>query len=211
MNKKVCDKCGNSYDETLDKCPVCNNLSSEFNITNPFLNSTTDKQEETSDVLETVPPTVVVMDVINNEDLLKKEETKEKVELNKKESIIFEPKIENKIEKINNRNTSLKKKKKKKNNTFYCYLLLIISMILLFIIILSTLNEFVAIPFFHYILTVVILIVGFNLSYRDIDVGYFLGIVGALSMIFMIYERDYISAIVGVYIFASSFRYMIKK
>ena len=204
MNKKVCDKCGNSYDETLDKCPVCNNLSSDFNVTNPFLNSTTDKQEGTSTVLETVPPTVVVMDVINNEEI-KKEET------NKKESIIFEPKIENKIEKINNRNTSLKKKKKKKNNTFYCYLLLIISMILLFIIILSTLNEFVAIPFFHYILTVIIFVVGFNLSYRDIEVGYFLGIVGALSMIFMIYERDYISAIVGVYIFASSFRYMIKK
>ena len=201
MNKKMCDNCGNTYDDTLDKCPFCNNVSNNYNVKNMFLNENNNIENNiNNDIAD--KPIVKMENVINNSELINSESNNK--------NIIFEPKIEQKIEKINNRNTSLKRIKKKKNNNFYSYFLLIISMVLLFIIMLSSFNEFLIIPFSHYVLTAVILIVSFSLSYRNNNVGYFLGMVGAISMIFMVYERDYISAIIGVYIFTSSFRYMIK-
>lgn len=209
MNKKVCDKCGNRYDDTLDKCPNCNDLSNSYNVKNMFLNNNDKKEEnlKTNNINSEEEPYVKGIDIIDNEELKKKNDNIQ----NKENSIFFDPIIENKIEKINNRNTSLKKKKKKQKNYFYSYLLLVLAMILLFIVVISSLTEFSLILFLHYALTVIILMLGFNLTFRDIDAGYFLGIVGGVSMIFMVSENDFISAIIGVYIFTSSFSYMIKK
>lgn len=130
----------------------------------------------------------------------------------KEDSIIFNDDLSIKEDIINKRNQSIKNiNKKKQNNSLYSYLLLVMGMILLFIIIFSTILEFSMIPFVHYILTVLFLFLSFSLTFQENDIGYYTAILASISMIFMIYERDYISALIGVYIFTSSFRCLIKK
>lgn len=149
--------------------------------------------------------------VENNESIITKSSiiTKESIIFDSK-SVIDEMDEDDRINIIKNRNTSLKKNKRK-NNQLYSYLLLLMAMILLFIIIFSCIQGFILLPFIHYIFTVISLFIAFNLSYRNIEAGYFIGLISSIAMILMVYEGDYISAIIGIYIFASSFRYLIKK
>ena len=172
MNKIVCSKCGNSYEDFFDDCPYCKSQSIELKE---------NKIEESS--------SSIIFDSCNEEELQKKEEI------------------------INKRNQSIKKinKKVNNNNKLFSYLMLVMGMILLFIIIFSSILGFVLIPFVHYILTILLLFLSFSLTNQNIEIGYFTATVASLSMILMIYERDYISAIIGIYIFISSFKYLLKK
>lgn len=148
----------------------------------------------------------------NNESIIAKSSiiSKESIIFNNNESIIDEMDEDDRINIIKTRNTSLKKNKRK-NNQLYSYLLLLMAMILLFIIIFSCIQGFDLLPFSHYMFTIISLFIAFNLSYRNIETGYYIGLISSISMIVMVYEGDYISAIIGIYIFASSFRFLIKK
>ena len=150
--------------------------------------------------------------IVNKLDLVDLSELKETS--NKSNgSIIFgeEDKLVEKEELINKRNQSIKNNKKKSSGKFYSYLLLVMAMILLFIILFSSILDFNIIPFAHYILTVVLLSISFGLTYNEKEIGYYLGIASSFFMILMIAEGDYISSLIGIYIFTSSFRYLIKK
>ncbi len=212
MNNKVCEKCGKVYNSDITNCPNCDSLLTEqnYNIKNQFLEldlnkiNNLNKKEESN----TIP-------VVEDNKEISNELSKEKEEISN--SIIFEPdekydeQIEKKINSINNRNSSLKRKPKNKNNHFLSYLLLIQSLILLFIIIFSSVYNFEIIPFCHYIPTVILLLIAFNLSVRNKESGYFLAIICSVSMVCMLYERDYISSIMGIVIFLFSFEYLVRK
>ena len=135
---------------------------------------------------------------------------------NSNSSIIFDNSLDDdlslKEDIINRRNQSIKNTKKvKKNNNLYSYSLLVMGMILLFIIIFSSLLEFSLIPFVHYILTVLLLFISFSLVYQEKEIGYYTTMLSSFSMILMICERDFISFLIGLYIFVCSFRYLVKK
>lgn len=212
MNNKVCEKCGKVYNSDITSCPNCGSFLTEqnYNIKNQFLEldlnkiNNLNKKEESN----TIP-------VVEDNKEISNELSKEKEEISN--SIIFEPdekydeQIEKKINSINNRNSSLKRKPKNKNNHFLSYLLLIQSLILLFIIIFSSVYNFEIIPFCHYIPTVILLLIAFNLSVRNKESGYFLAIICSVSMVCMLYERDYISSIMGIVIFLFSFEYLVRK
>ena len=197
MDNKICSKCGNSCDSNLMNCPVCGESLVRDNVINPFQELELEKIQNENNIENNTNNNVES----NNED--------------DNDSIIFTPgehHINNKIDIINKRNISLKKKKKKKeNNYFLSYLLLLEGMTLLFIILLSALNKFELISFIHYTGTVLLLIISFNLTYRDKDTGYYLAIVASVSMLCMLYEVDYISFAIGIFIFVSSFVYLAKK
>lgn len=173
------------------KCNKCGNEYDDFFLECPYC-----KNEKYNEKF-------VNLSEINND---KKESTNSSIIFNEEDLSIKE-------DIINRRNESLKRKKNSfsKSKKQYSYLLLIMGMILLFIIIFSTLQEFSLVPFIHYIVTVIMLFIAFSISYQEIEFGYILGIISSLSMISMIYEGDYISAIIGIYIFISSFRFLIKK
>lgn len=212
MNNKVCEKCGKVYNSDITNCPNCGSFLTEqnYNIKNQFLEldlnkiNNLNKKEESN----TIP-------VVEDNKEISNELSKEKEEISN--SIIFEPdekydeQIEKKINSINNRNSSLKRKPKNKKNHFLSYLLLIQSLILLFIIIFSSVYNFEIIPFCHYIPTVILLLIAFNLSVRNKESGYFLAIICSVSMVCMLYERDYISSIMGIVIFLFSFEYLVRK
>ena len=181
MNKIKCSKCGNEYDDFFTECPHCKNFRNYDGLVD-LSEINNDNQEKTDNSI-----------IFNEEDL---DES-----LSKKEEV------------INKRNQSLKNSKNNKSipNKQYSYLLLFMGMILLFIIMFSSFQDFALIPLIHYSITILLLFIAFNLSYRDIEFGYIIAIISSLSMIFMIYESDYISAIIGIYIFTSSFRFLIKR
>ena len=202
MDKKKCDKCGNVYDKNLDKCPKCaNSLNDDFNINNPFLKLSKTYKEEKALEEEKKEPIEKKEDIILNE--LNIKAITEEAKTSKKEE-----KIEKQITIIEKK--SVKKKKNSKNNSFFSYLLLILGMILLFIAILSTIIEFSLPLLCHYIGTVVVLMIAFNLTIRNKKIGYYFALLASISMICMFFECDYISAIIGVYIFTSSFVYLAK-
>lgn len=216
MNNKKCGNCGNEYDESLNVCPFCN-YKSEYNVKNMFLNSNEKNYNDTVSAVKERIADLSNIHKIDNKPIIdsKTEElnnsVNDQISNNNQKQKYSDEKLEKKLETINKRNASLKKNKKKEKNNFYSFFLLIIGMILLFIIVFSTINEFDIIPFCHYVSTVLLLMIAFSLSYRGKEIGYFLAVIASISMIFMINECDYISSIVGIYIFTSSFKYLIKK
>ena len=202
MNKKVCGNCGNYYDENIIQCPFCGFQDNNgFNVQNNNMNNQNNNYIDNSfDKFEG-------LNKINYE----------YNENSPKSSIIMEqspidPKMEEKLEKINRRNEHLKRRKKKKKiNGYFNFLLLIQSMILLFIIIISSINDLNIPVLCHYAITSIVLAVAFNFSYRNKELGIYLSMMAAISMICMYIEGDYISAVIGVYILFYSFAFLIKK
>ncbi len=205
MNKKVCEKCGSKSIESAKFCENCGKSFSaepEYNIKNVFLELSEREQEKNKNT-----------DIFQDVQEVKKIEVSEK-----KESIITEvakeenkeeEKIEKEVNKIDKKSTT--KKKKKKQNKFLSYLILIEGLALLFIIIFATLEEFIPLVFFHYVITVFIMMIAFGLAYRGKELGYMLSIIASISMIFMLFERDFISVVIGAYLFTSSFVSLVKK
>lgn len=215
MNNKVCEKCGKVYDSSITNCPNCGSFLTESknNIHNPFLdfdlktiNNLNNKEVNNNSN----------QPIVENNQVIEQEKKEESVIQDQDNSIIFEPdnkydeQIEKKIKSIN-KNTSLKKHKKKNNNSFFSYLLLMESLILLFIIVFSSIYQFDIIPFIHYIITIIFLLASFKLTFNNEERGYYLSIISSVFMVCMLYERDYISAIMGAVIFLLSFEFLRKK
>jgi len=199
MNRKICDYCGNEYDGNLNNCPFCTVKTNDDLVDISSFNGIREKNESSDSI-------IVNKSIITNESIIM-EPSKEEDEIDLK--------LQKKIDIIDKRNLSVKNANKRKNKTndskFFSYLLLVIGMTLLFIITFSSFLNFSFIPLIHYSFTILCLFIAFNFTHNDKEVGYFLSTIAAISMIIMIYEEDYISAIIGVYIFASSFRFLIKK
>ena len=229
MNKKVCGKCGNYFDDNLVDCPFCSaNNSNEFNIPNLFLDSNNTVEEKKESVINNSNTTNNIVNNVNSFNTINNNNTNnayDKYEgLNKinyeqnnspKSSIIIE---QNNVPSTNNdnqiktNNTQVKKRKKKRKiNELFSFLLLIQGMILLFIVILSAFTEFNIIVFCHYILTSILLTMAFNFCYRNKNIGIILSLVASISMICMFLEGDYVSAVIGIYILTFSFVNLLKK
>ena len=210
MDKIKCDKCGNMYDLNLGKCPICSNTTKdEFNINNPFLKlSKTYKEEKEKEEEKKEPIEKKEDELLNKIDI--KPVTEENKSIIESKPSKKEEKIEKQISIVENKSVKKKKTSNKQNNSFFSYLLLILGMILLFIAVLSSIIELSVPLLCHYCGTVVVLMIAFNLTIRNKDFGYYLSILASVSMICMLFECDYISAIIGVYLFTSSFVYLAK-
>ena len=210
MDKKKCDRCGNMYDLNLDKCPICSNTTKdEFNINNPFLKlSKTYKEEKAKEEEKKEPIEKKEDELLNKIDI--KPVTEENKSIIESKPTKKEEKIEKQISIVEKKSVKKKKTSSKKDNSFFSYLLLVLSMILLFIVVLSSLIELSVPLLCHYCGTIVVLLIAFNFTMRGKDIGYYLSIIASVSMICMLFECDYISAIIGIYIFTSSFVYLAK-
>ena len=203
MNKKVCEKCGFENPEGMKFCGNCGNqfpqeINIDYSLNNQAQHDTTDKFYDVQEIKKLEPyykdgGSIIIPQETNNE-----VQTIEDINLEKKMEVIH-------------KKSANHKNKKKKNNKFLSYFLLIEAFTLLLIIIFYSLNEFVLIPFIHYVLTSLVMTIAFGLVYRDKEIGCYLAIISAVSMICMLYERDYISSVIGVYLFTSSFVYLIKR
>lgn len=196
---KMCIKCLHYYDDDLQVCPYCNK-EDKYNVKNPFmeLSNSSNSYLNHENIKE-----IEEIKKINN-----KEEDKSIKEDN---SIFFNNKKDEAKE--NNEKKVIEKEKKKTKSTkinIYSYIALILSFILLFIVVLSCTVAFDVILFIHYSITAILLIFAYRLS-LDGKTGYYLGVVASFSMILMIIEKDYVDFVVGIYMFFSSFSYLIKK
>ena len=124
-------------------------------------------------------------------------------------SIIFDP---NSIKTNKEEKKEIKKiVKKKKEDNYFAYLLFILGLIILFIAIFSIIIKCPLIISIHYIITSILLLTSFSLISRKKEIGKYLSVVTSVLMILMILEKDYISVMMGVIIFVTSFIYIIKK
>ena len=213
MNKKVCGKCGNYYDENLLDCPICNKglATQEFNVKNVFLNM--DKKEENVEdsniqhnSLFTDNSSLQEIDDFNRIN----NEYKDFNSNNYVKSNIITEESSRETEEITQVKKAVKKKRKKSINKYYSYFVLILSMILLFIVVISSLNDFNIPILLHYSATILSLIVVFNLTYIGDKKGFYVALISSILLMCMIIEADYISALIGVYLFTYSFAYLIK-
>ena len=194
MNGKKCENCGTIIDENLSICPACNNPpeKKEYNISNQFTNINKQIEEEN--------------ELIKKNDLVENQESKQ----DDSKSILFyhDKIIEEKIKNATKHNTI---KKKKSDNTLFCCLILVQAIILLLIIVFASFIDFNLVYLLHYGFAILTLMISFNFVYRRKDIGYLLTLASAISMIFMICEKDYISAAMGGVFFIASFIFLIKK
>jgi len=221
---KVCDKCSRYFDDSLEKCPYCDDKSA-YNVKNMFLEAENNINFKNTNVInDTNNMNNDIFDLNKKE--IKEDNTKNQTiiiekdkEDNKKNSIIFmqetKEEVKNNLEKKNEKIskdivTNKKRKIKKESSNMYSYLTLILSFILLFITVLMCTIKFEIFAFIHYVITSFLLILTFRLS-LDNKSGYYLGIIASFFMILMIIEKDYTNFIVGIYLFFASFTNLIRK
>ena len=77
-------------------------------------------------------------------------------------------------------------------------------MIILFILILSCTNQFDITIFMHYLSASILLLLAFNLTLRSKKIGYFVAIIGSITMIAMFLENDFINCVIGAFLLTSS-------